>query len=112
MNRDKLILEYIFSHYDNLVNDLNDEILSDERKQRLCCFSLFQIGENVNHLSLEIKNTLNKNDLNGIVDVRNFIGHGYDTQLRMSEINKILEEDLPNLINQLKQIYKLIKDFE
>lgn len=64
---------------------------------------IIQIGEHCNALSHETQNKIQKSDLRGIINLRNFIAHGY-VMIEEDIIWKSIHEDLPRLIEQLNKL--------
>ena len=65
---------------------------------------LFQIGEHINNLSDETKAKLSAHDLRGVINIRNFIGHGY-VVLDDEIIWDSIRNDCPRLIEALQKIF-------
>lgn len=107
--KDQLIKDYINKHYKELVeeidtiNDKFDEFINNKAVQKAVSFDLFQIGELFNKLSDETKRKLNNRDIRGIIDVRNFIAHGY-IYIKKTEIWNTVHNDLPRLIEQIEEV--------
>lgn len=66
---------------------------------------LFQIGEHITNMSPEIKKAINQDDVRGIIDTRNIIGHGYK-EVDPDVIKDSIEQNCPNLISQLKELFE------
>ena len=102
---DKERLEHIFKHYDELCLELKTPFEIDEKYLKKAIYmDIFQIGEHVNHLSDELVSKLDQNDVRGVVNIRNYIGHGY-TVLKEKYINEVINIHLPRLIEQLKKLF-------
>lgn len=107
-NKDELVKKYIFKHFDDLneslqkIDDNYEMFLKEKVIQKAISFDLLQIGELFNDLSNETLSSINKRDVRGIIDVRNYIAHGY-IYIKNSELWKTIHFDLPNLIEQLKK---------
>ena len=102
---DKERLEHIFKHYDELCFELKTPLEIDETSLKKAIYmDIFQIGEHVNHLSDKLMNKLDQNDVRGVVNIRNYIGHGY-TVLKEKYINEVINIHLPRLIEQLKKLF-------
>ncbi len=102
---DKERLEHIFKNYDELCFELKTPLEIDETSLKKAIYmDIFQIGEHVNHLSDELMNKLDQNDVRGVVNIRNYIGHGY-TVLKEKYINEVINIHLPRLIEQLKKLF-------
>ena len=63
-------------------------------------FNLFQVGELSSHLTNELQLSIDKNDFQGIVNVRNHIVHGYDS-LNNDTIINCLSNELEPFVDQL-----------
>lgn len=83
VNRDVLVIKNIKKHYNEMLNELDlinddfNEFLENTTVNKAIIFDLFQIGELFGNLSDEAKKMFPKTDIKGIVDIRNFIAHGY-----------------------------------
>ncbi len=81
--KDQGILEAIVRHCDSIerikTNLSRDELDQDEDRRDLLCFHILQIGELVNHVTEEFKNSNNSMPWQKIVSMRNKVAHGYDT---------------------------------
>ena len=101
---DKERLDHIFRHYNELSYELSKKKeIDEEYLNKAIYMDIFQIGEHVNHLSDDIKEKLDHNDVRGVVSIRNYIGHGY-TVLKEKFINEVLNIHLPRLVEQLKKL--------
>jgi uncharacterized protein with HEPN domain len=67
-------------------------------------FDFVQIGENVNKLSDEVKNKINKLDIRGVIDFRNRLVHGYGN-IDYRIVYNTIKNSLPSLINQLSDYF-------
>ena len=103
--------EYILGHYKELCEEAEQyrgEALTKERAivlKKAIQMDLFQIGEHMNRFSPEIKKQIKAEDLRGIVDIRNIIGHGYQ-QVDENIIWDTIDYECPKLISQLKELFK------
>ena len=101
---------HILTHYYELIDELerikatDDPVMKDLLWRKCVYMDLFQIGEHVNNLSVEIKTQLNSRDCRGIVDIRNTIGHGY-VVTDPKKIMSTIDQDLPKLITRLKELF-------
>lgn len=109
---DKQRFEYILNHYSELCDEVkayNDENLPSNKAiviKKAIYMDLFQIGEHINKLSAKTKEHLNPNDVRGIIDVRNIIGHGYE-EVDPEIIWDTIDLDCPRLIAKLQELFKL-----
>ena len=102
---DKERVEHIFKHYDELCLEVTTLGKIEEKYQKKAIYmDIFQIGEHVNHLSDELVSKLDENDVRGVVNIRNYIGHGY-TVLKEKYINEVINIHLPRLIDQLNKLF-------
>lgn len=108
--KDEQLIYWINKHFNELQDVLKDLKSYDEFinpsnliRVKAIKLDLFQIGENVNNLTIEIKNKTSKKDLRGIIDIRNYIAHGY-VQVDESIIWDVINNDLPNLIKSLNSL--------
>lgn len=110
-NKDQQVKTYIIKHFNEmneelkLVNDDFELFIKNKYIQKAVSFDLLQIGELFNNLSEECTKKLNKSDIRGIIDVRNYIAHGY-IYIKNTEIWKTIHNDLPKLINNLQEALK------
>ena len=106
-NRDKICLEYILEHYQELIiakgNIKFEEFCQNKILQKAILFDIAQISENINKLSDSTIEKINTNDIKGITGLRNHIIHGYG-KLNEVIVWNAINIDLPNLVNQVKQI--------
>lgn len=109
--KDQQALVYIKKHYNEILEEkasINNDFETFEKDkvvQKAIKMDVFQIGEFVNKLSDETKKALNQRDVRGIVNIRNFIAHGYvvvDNLIVWDSINN----DIPRLIQNLEDILK------
>jgi len=98
-------------HYDELLAELeliNDNFETFDQNiiyQKAIKMDLFQIGELFNSFSKETQSHFSQRDVRGVVDVRNYIAHGYIVLSNMSIWNDI-HNDLPKLISSLKLLFE------
>jgi uncharacterized protein with HEPN domain len=108
---DKERYEYILEHYKELCDEADEyrnEVLTPIESKTLkkaIEMDLFQIGEHVNRLSKDIQKQINKEDLRGIIDTRNIIGHGYQ-QVDPNILWDTIDYECPKLISQLTELFK------
>lgn len=106
MTKDENIIYYIKKHYSELqaelkvINNSFENFLNNLIIQKAIKMDLLQIGELFGSLSEGLKNKLPKSDIKGIVDIRNFLAHGY-TQIDNKILWLTIQNDLPRLMNQL-----------
>jgi len=106
---DKQLIEHIEKHFEELkeellsINDSLDIFQSNYIYNKAIKMDLLQIGENVNSLSADTIELLNKNDVKGIIDIRNFIVHGY-VVVKDKIIWEAIHNDLPRMIKKLKEV--------
>lgn len=104
--KDQQLIRYINKHYSELNEELkninNDFSLYENNLiiQKAIKMDLFQIGELFGKLSYEIKDHINPKDVKGIIDIRNYIAHGY-IALNDTIIWNTIFNDLPILISVL-----------
>lgn len=70
------------------------------------CFNLFQIGELVNHLSIDIRNKYSKIPWHYIVAMRNRIVHGYDT-IDIEIVWNTINSEITSLSDYCKKIIEI-----
>jgi len=93
VDRDKSLIEHIKNHYAemqdelNLLNDSFDEFENNSTVRKAINFDVLQIGENFSHLSDEVLKLFNMNDIRGIIDIRNFVAHGYVINRLTNRVN-------------------------
>ena len=78
-NRIKAIIEYcgkIEYAVEEFGNDI-ENFLDDYVYHDVCCFYLFQIGENAGFLSPEIKKKYDDVSWDNMMETRNAVAHGY-----------------------------------
>lgn len=105
---DYKIIKKIDEHYQALSNNYLgiktiQDFLSNDSRKKVILFDLFQIGENVNHFSNKFRSQLNERDISGLVSIRNYIAHGYDS-IDYRIVKKAIEEELLPFINSIKTI--------
>ena len=74
--RDIICCKYVLKHYDELTEQFNKIIDYDSFSKNIVVkkaivLDFIQIGENINKLSDEVKEKINKIDLRGVIDFRN-----------------------------------------
>lgn len=107
-NRDRICLEYILEHYQELISTYKqlkdyDDFMNNYIFRKAIVFDFIQIGENINKLEEEVRNKINKVDIRGIVDFRNRLVHGYG-DIDFKIVWNAVSGSLPRLVNQVKQI--------
>ena len=103
--RDILSFKFIMEHYNELMAEFikfsnYEEFQNNITIKKAIVFDFIQIGENVNKLSEEVKNKINKIDLRGVIDFRNRLVHGYGN-IDYKIVYNTIKNSLPNLIGQL-----------
>lgn len=106
INRDIEIIKHIKMHYYEMKDELSlvhenyDEFLENETIRKAITFDLLQIGELFNNLSDKKKSTMNKKEIRGIIDIRNYIVHGY-VVIDNKIIWDTIHNNLDSLMNEL-----------
>lgn len=103
IKRIKFILEKI-EDIESFINKFNSIVylLEDKMGFDATLMSLLQIGETLNKLENDY-DTIDKNDIKGAYDVRNFIAHDYEG-VNKSLIEAILRSHIPKLKESLNKI--------
>jgi len=107
--KDRQIYDFVLKHYNSLkqflkeINNNYEIFEKNELYQKAIKMDLFQIGELVNHFSDELLMKINKKDVKGVIDIRNYIAHGYQI-VNNNEVWTTLQNDLPKLIEQIEQL--------
>ena len=110
MNKNDLICyRYIMNHYKELKEEFDKFSNYDEFKDNIVVkkaivLDFIQIGENVNKLSDEVKNKINKLDIRGVIDFRNRLVHGYG-KIDYKIVYNTIKNSLPSLISQLSDYF-------
>lgn len=110
MNKNDLICyRYIMNHYKELKEEFDKFSNYDEFKDNIVVkkaivLDFIQIGENVNKLSDEVKNKINKLDIRGVIDFRNRLVHGYGN-IDYRIVYNTIKNSLPSLISQLNDYF-------
>ena len=110
MNKNDLIcFRYIMNHYKELKEEFDKFSNYDEFKDNIVVkkaivLDFIQIGENVNKLTDEVKNKINKLDIRGVIDFRNRLVHGYG-KIDYKIVYNTIKNSLPSLINQLSDYF-------
>lgn len=108
---DKDRYEYILKHYHELKSEAKlyfVELLAPSQAmvlKKAIYMDLFQIGEHINKMSESTKSRLDKNDVRGVIDTRNIIGHGYK-DVDPEIIQDTIEESCPKLISRLQELFE------
>lgn len=79
--------------------------LADERTQRAVCMTLINIGELVKNLSENFKSTHTDIPWRNIAGMRDITAHKYQT-LKMVDVWHTVEQDIPDVKEQLKKLIK------
>ena len=110
-NRDYRVVNRMRDHYNALMQNFQgivtvDDFLSDDVIKKAILFDLFQIGELVaSQLSERTLSKLDKNDLRGVISVRNHVVHGYYI-LEYDKIISSINNDLPRFITLVEDIVR------
>lgn len=107
-SRDAQVTYFVLKHYCELQEEMEsiknyEYFVSNKLVNKAIKLDLLQIGENIDKYTDEFKNKLEKKDVRGIKDIRNHLVHGYSKVVDI-EIWRILNNDLPALIEQIKKI--------
>lgn len=106
-NRDFQILQKMLSEIgvvEELIEGFDlEKFVSDERTKRAVCMTLINIGELVKSLTEDFKSTYCYIPWRVIAGMRDITAHKYQT-LRMGDVWVTIENDVPNLKVQLKNI--------
>ena len=108
---DKERYQYILKHYNELLDEADayrKESLSKVEAlvlKKAIYMDLFQIGEHIKHMSEEVQSRINRNDVRGIIDTRNIIGHAYK-EVDPEIIWDSIDECCPKLISTLKELFE------
>jgi uncharacterized protein with HEPN domain len=97
------------NHYEELKIEFDKFSNYDEFKDNIVVkkaivLDFIQIGENVNKLSDEVKNKINKLDIRGVIDFRNRLVHGYGN-IDYKIVYNTIKNSLPSLISQLSDYF-------
>ena len=109
--KDEQLIDHIIKHYNELLDEIaeiNDDYETfDENTiyQKAIKMDLFQIGELFNSLSGSVTCHFDNRDVRGIVDIRNYIAHGYIV-LDNKNIWRVIHNDLPKLSSGLKLLFE------
>ena len=103
--RDFALIYHVNKHYEDLKHDSMDvdsfsSFLKDEKRRRAILFDFLQIGELLNRLSKQFKDSFSNKNLYDIIAIRNRIVHGYETLINL-EIYTIISEELSPFIDRL-----------
>lgn len=106
--RDIICCKYVLKHYDELTEQFNKIIDYDSFSKNIVVkkaivLDFIQIGENINKLSDEVKEKINKIDLRGVIDFRNRLVHGYGN-IDYKIVYSTIKKSLPGLIDQIKEL--------
>ncbi len=108
-NRDYQIISKILQEINIIENlvigyDL-EKFVEDERTKRAVCMTLINIGELTKSLTEDFKQAHNYIEWRGIAGMRDITAHKYQT-LKMGDVWVTLDNDIPKLKVQLKDITK------
>ena len=106
--RDKSLMEHILKHYDEMSVELwgvdtLEKLQTNSITKKAIEFDLIQIAECVNSLSEEIVSRLPKADVRGLINIRNYIVHGY-ADVKDAIIWNSVQTELPGLINAIREV--------
>jgi uncharacterized protein with HEPN domain len=106
-NADKQSLEFILlmcNHIEEYISEFEyiTKMLENHKNYNATLMCLLQIGETLNKLYNDYK-TLDKEDIKGAYDVRNFIAHDY-MGVDLGLIEFILREKIPLLKQSVQKI--------
>ena len=108
--RDTEILEKMIRYcneINSIVNNCDYDIFAEDYKINYSCsFALLQIGELVNKLSPDVKDSNPQIMWRGVRDFRNIVAHEYEN-IDMSRFWNIVKEAVPEL---LEYITKILQD--
>ena len=106
--RDRTVLEKVLKEIDclnELIKDTKtfEEFDADEKTKRSCVMTLINIGELVNHLSKEFKESRKDIPFHAITGLRNVAAHGYLT-LNFKLIWSTAQNSIPEFKSQIKNL--------
>ena len=111
MKDDRGFIKKIMDYCDLISSDLSglggdfESFMSDEKVQRLCSFSLIQIGEYASRISYDARKRYADVDWMGIISMRNVITHNYENNDACQMWNTVTE-DVSELRERLIEILK------
>jgi len=109
------IVTHINKHFKEMkdeldsINDSYEIFLSNITVNKAIKMDILQIGEGYSQLSDEIQVLLKKEDLSGIINIRNYIAHGY-VVLDDAIIWNTIHSEIPRLINYLNAVFNDLKE--
>ena len=114
--RDKVIIQSILGYIEDIENDVSEchdieDYLDDYNLQRLCSFSLIQIGELIKRLSSKITDRYKNVEWSEIAKLRDYLVHNY-VKIEAMEIWSDVTEDIPQLKKSLVKILTELNDDE
>lgn len=101
------ILKYISKILDYTKDTGYDDFINNSILVEACVFNLSQIGELANKIDTEFEESNPSIPWRVLYGLRNKIVHDYEG-VNLVLIWDIVKEDLPELKNQLKELYKMI----
>lgn len=106
--KDVQLVYHINVHYQELIEEFKivkdfEDFTTNKIIKKAFILYLIQIGENVNKLSVEFQNNLNKINLKGIIGFRNYLVHGYRT-IDDKIVWNTITEYLPKFIKKINDI--------
>ena len=103
----RLRLDKILEHINEIQNDMKGITLDEFKKKsllaRATCFSIEQIGENLNSVSKTLQEAYPEIDWEDIIGTRIVIAHHYH-KIDYMKIYRIVLNDLPTLKKQINHI--------
>jgi uncharacterized protein with HEPN domain len=111
MKDDRGFIKKMLDYCDLISSDLSglggdfDSFMSDEKVQRLCSFSLIQIGEYARRISYDTRKRYSDVDWIGIISMRNVITHNYEN-IDARQMWNTVTEDVSELRERLIEILK------
>ena len=108
-SRDNMYIAHILKHCDELIENLSeiknnyDEFLENKNIKKAITFDIFQIGEMIGCLSVDIKKHFDPEDIRGAKNIRNCIAHGY-AFIEDAELWKTANHDIPKISSILKDL--------
>ncbi len=111
MKDDRGFIKKMLDYCDLISSDLSglggdfDSFMSDEKVQRLCSFSLIQIGEYARCISYDTRTRYSDVDWIGIISMRNVITHNYEN-IDARQMWNTVTEDVSELRERLIEILK------
>ena len=109
--KDKQYAEHIFHHYNEMQKEIEalgnniDAFKNNELYRKAVMFDLLQICELFSNLSEATLTCFSKKDRRGMVDIRNYVAHGYIV-LKDEDVWQTIHNDLPRVISILKELFQ------